>query len=141
MQAYARCHRYGQTNNVHVKVYYVPVTVERRLLEWRKRAANKMADTLTSSGANYVFTELFDEEESDDEDSDEDIDMVDLRSSDETDGDEGDAETTEDRRRTQFLLGLVDADGNPIGPNEDEDEATEDRDDDRKISVRRFVLD
>lgn len=141
MQAYARCHRYGQTNNVHVKVYYVPVTVESRLLEWRKRAANKMADTLTSSGANYVFTELFDEEESDDEDSDEDIDMVDLRSSDETDGDEGDAETTEDRRRTQFLLGLVDADGNPIGPNEDEDETTEDRDDDRKISVRRFVLD
>jgi hypothetical protein len=141
MQAYARCHRYGQTNNVHVKVYYVPVTVESRLLEWRKRAANKMADTPTSSGANYVFTELFDEEESDDEDSDEDIDMVDRRSSDETDGDEGDAETTEDRRRTQFLLGLVDADGNPIVPNEDEDETTEDGDDDRKISARRFVLD
>ena len=36
-QAYARCHRYGQKNNVHVKVYYVPVTVESRLLEWRSR--------------------------------------------------------------------------------------------------------
>merc|ERR1712029_785583 len=27
-QAYARCHRYGQKNNVHVRVYYTPVSVE-----------------------------------------------------------------------------------------------------------------
>jgi len=146
MQAYARCHRYGQKNNVHVKVYYVPVSVESRLLEWRKRAANKITATPTNSGANYVFTELF-EEDSDDEDSDDGIDMVDLRSSDETSGEEGnekpegDAETSQDHRRTQFLLGLVDADGNPIGPNANDEETAEDDDGDRKISARRFVLD
>lgn len=37
-QAYARLHRYGQKNEVLCKVYYSPVSVESRLLEWRKRA-------------------------------------------------------------------------------------------------------
>ena len=36
-QAYARLHRYGQQNEVVCKVYFSPVTVESRLLEWRKR--------------------------------------------------------------------------------------------------------
>eukprot|EP00548_Thalassiothrix_antarctica_P009465 CAMPEP_0194162918 /NCGR_PEP_ID=MMETSP0152-20130528/79758_1 /TAXON_ID=1049557 /ORGANISM="Thalassiothrix antarctica, Strain L6-D1" /LENGTH=316 /DNA_ID=CAMNT_0038872861 /DNA_START=480 /DNA_END=1427 /DNA_ORIENTATION=- len=35
-QAFARCHRYGQVNSVHAKVYFSPVSVESRLLEWRK---------------------------------------------------------------------------------------------------------
>mmetsp|Transcript_15855 Transcript_15855/g.24785 ORF Transcript_15855/g.24785 Transcript_15855/m.24785 type:complete len:119 (+) Transcript_15855:3-359(+) len=39
-QAYARLHRYGQTKPVDVKIYYNPVSVESRLLEWRKRAQN-----------------------------------------------------------------------------------------------------
>ena len=37
-QAYARCHRYGQEKPVHVKCYYAPVSVESRMLEWRKQA-------------------------------------------------------------------------------------------------------
>lgn len=36
-QAYARLHRYGQTREVECKVYYAPVSVESRLLEWRRR--------------------------------------------------------------------------------------------------------
>ena len=35
-QAYARCHRLTQTKQVTVKVYYTPVSVESRLLQWRK---------------------------------------------------------------------------------------------------------
>lgn len=150
-QAYARCHRYGQKNDVHVKVYYVPVTVESRLLEWRKRAASKMAATSSGSNATYVFTELFEEEDSDDESSDDGvIDMTDEGLSDEGSGEEsnkkstGNAESSEDHRRTKFLLGLVDADGNPID-NHDDDEGDDndgsDNDDDRKISARRFILD
>jgi hypothetical protein len=45
-QAYARCHRYGQTNAVHCKCYYTPVSVESRLLEWRKRAVNAGVEAL-----------------------------------------------------------------------------------------------
>ena len=37
-QAYARLHRYGQTREVFCKVYYTPVSVESRLLDWRRRA-------------------------------------------------------------------------------------------------------
>jgi hypothetical protein len=41
-QAYARLHRYGQTKPVEVKIYYHPVSVESRLLEWRNRALNNV---------------------------------------------------------------------------------------------------
>jgi len=37
-QAYARLHRYGQTKPVHCRCYYTPVSVEHRLLEWRRHA-------------------------------------------------------------------------------------------------------
>ena len=36
-QAYGRLHRYGQLHRVECKVYYTPVSVESRLLEWRKQ--------------------------------------------------------------------------------------------------------
>jgi hypothetical protein len=39
-QAYARLHRYGQHRSVVCKVYYTPVSVESRLLEWRRRITN-----------------------------------------------------------------------------------------------------
>ena len=110
-----------------------------------------MAGTSSGSNATYVFTELFDEEDSDDESSDDGvIDMTDKGLSGEGSGDEGsgkstgDAESSEDHRRTKFLLGLVDADGNPIGTHngdEGDDNDGGDNDDDRKISARRFVLD
>ncbi|KAL3913397.1 MAG: hypothetical protein SGILL_006508 [Bacillariaceae sp.] len=37
-QAYARLHRYGQTKEVVCSVYYTPVSIESRLLEWRKNS-------------------------------------------------------------------------------------------------------
>jgi hypothetical protein len=42
-QAYARLHRYGQEKEVVCKIYYTPVSVETRLLEWRKRATSQVA--------------------------------------------------------------------------------------------------
>lgn len=43
-QAYARLHRFGQKKAVHCKVYYAPVSVESRLLEWRRRATTHAPD-------------------------------------------------------------------------------------------------
>jgi hypothetical protein len=39
-QAYARLHRYGQKNEVSCTVYYSPVSIESRLLDWRKQSNN-----------------------------------------------------------------------------------------------------
>jgi hypothetical protein len=39
-QAYARLHRYGQKNEVCCTVYYTPVSIESRLLDWRKQSNN-----------------------------------------------------------------------------------------------------
>lgn len=39
-QAYARLHRYGQKKEVSCTVYYSPVSIESRLLEWRKQSNN-----------------------------------------------------------------------------------------------------
>jgi Helicase conserved C-terminal domain len=49
-QAYARIHRIGQTQKVEIKVYYSPVSVEARLLDWRNRAGsqNPDAETITN---------------------------------------------------------------------------------------------
>ena len=41
-QAYARLHRYGQKADVRVKIYYAPVSVESRLLVWRRRSAEEL---------------------------------------------------------------------------------------------------
>ena len=43
-QAYARLHRFGQKKAVSCKVYYAPVSVESRLLEWRRRATTHAPD-------------------------------------------------------------------------------------------------
>lgn len=52
-QAYARLHRYGQSKEVICKVYYTPVSVESRLLEWRKRAeVNK------ENGEEIIYAKL-----------------------------------------------------------------------------------
>ena len=130
-QAYARCHRYGQTRDVHVKVYYSPVTVEQRLLRWRRRAVEKLA-AAEPGGTNYVFSPLFEEGESEDGSDTGDADEMSVESVEDRDEDEDDEEddrkmsangedvedsakvAEEDNLRTQFLLGLVDEDGNPI---------------------------
>ena len=99
-QAYARCHRYGQTKPVHCKCYFAPVSVESRLLEWRRRAKG----TSTLQEPSVVYAENLDC------DSDEEgACML------EGDGTEGDEETTQ----TNFLLGVS------AGSESDEDDAVE----------------
>jgi hypothetical protein len=138
-QAYARCHRYGQTKDVHVKVYYAPVSVESRLLRWRKRSAQKFAPA--SNGPNYVFTKLYEDSgEGDDETSNNSVSLGGEGSDDEsTENDfneKENAENHEENLRTQFLLGLVDEHGNPVGgENEGIQHVVE-----RPISGRRFIL-
>ena len=75
-QAYGRLHRYGQTKEVQCKVYYTPVSVESRLLEWRKR--DKSAEV---GDQKVVFAQL--------------------KSADETEINED-----EDITQSRFLLGL-----------------------------------
>ena len=62
-QAYARCHRYGQRQPVHVRCYYAPVTVESRLLECRKRAFSDSRGTVTGPETQIVYSPIADENE------------------------------------------------------------------------------
>ena len=134
-QAYARCHRYGQQKDVCVKIYYAPVSVESRLLSWRKKAAAKMAGA-GSGAANVVYQELFDTDAFADDD---DVDMLDedfAMTEEGDDGEErGDEPTVEDANRTQFLLNL-----RPGRAAEDEEDYSDCEEDDRKVSARRFIL-
>lgn len=57
-QAYARLHRYGQTKSVSCCIYYTPVSVESRLLEWRKRIRNSNS----SEGETTIYAPLRNEE-------------------------------------------------------------------------------
>ena len=140
-QAYARCHRYGQTRDVYVKVYYAPVSVESRLLRWRKRSADKFA--AAKNGPNYVFSKLYEEgsvisetadgsagEDETDDYSDEEQSSV---TKEET------AEVHEETLRTQFLLGLVDEHGNPVG---DVTDLAQDHQNaaDQSVSATKFIL-
>ena len=136
-QAYARCHRYGQTNDVHVKVYYAPVSVEARLLRWRKRSGGKFT---TNNAPKYIYSELYCEKHDDatadfslgEDSSEEDFDEI--RSN---GAEEQSAEVHEENIRTQFLLGLVDEHGNPVGGEAPGDHAATL---DRPVSGRRFIL-
>ena len=147
MQAYARCHRFGQKRDVYVKIYYTPVSVESRLLKWRRRSTEKIA-ALTNKNTNYVFSRLYgDEDIEDDGYDDADIHRVSM-SGDEKEGEECDegetadeeeqsAEAGEENLRTQFLLGLVNEDGNPRNEDIDADDYVAI---DRSVSARRFIL-
>eukprot|EP00578_Thalassiosira_sp_NH16_P021382 CAMPEP_0181099756 /NCGR_PEP_ID=MMETSP1071-20121207/12826_1 /TAXON_ID=35127 /ORGANISM="Thalassiosira sp., Strain NH16" /LENGTH=1332 /DNA_ID=CAMNT_0023182433 /DNA_START=29 /DNA_END=4027 /DNA_ORIENTATION=+ len=142
-QAYARCHRYGQKKDVHVKVYFAPVSIESRLLRWRKRSVDENM-AATGDGTNYIFSQL----DSDvDDGCDETMDVKDgeeYKHEEDDDKIDGDGEVdspelAEDNLRTQFLLGLIDEDGNPTGEapnNGGYPHAAEAR-----ASARRFVLD
>lgn len=83
-QAYARLHRFGQTDEVNCKVYYAPVSIESRLLEWRKRASGR-----SNEDENTVFAPL----------------RVVLDGIDNSD-DAIKEESSSEESRTQFLLGL-----------------------------------
>jgi len=150
-QAYARCHRYGQKKDVHVKIYYTPVSVESRLLRWRNRAATRLSEACPyASPTKYVFKEMFEkeEEELDADDEDDVMDVMeeggDANKGEDDIGEEED--DVEDNRRTEFLLGLIDEHGNPMGAadnSSDDDDDDDDRryEDNRKIAARRFILD
>jgi hypothetical protein len=98
-QAYARLHRYGQTKNVEIKVYYSPVTVESRLLAWRELAKNETMNNsdVSETKASYTSICVDDEEAPNEADDGEDTPSNEAHESDD------DEETDQDR----FLLGLT----------------------------------
>ena len=82
-QAYSRLHRYGQTKHVECKVYFTPVSVESRLLEWRKLAKCKEPED-----EEVIFAKLQGEEDG------------------EADMDEMDERELDDIKQSRYLLGL-----------------------------------
>jgi SNF2 family DNA or RNA helicase len=98
-QAYARIHRIGQTQKVEIKVYYSPVSVESRLLDWRNRARSRNPDAETIT--NVIHGTPMEEDDDDD-----DVDDVD---------DDVDDDVREDDQ-VEFLLGrdLIDVDKEEI---------------------------
>jgi len=136
-QAYGRLHRYGQSKDVFVKVYYAPVSVESRLLRWRKTAAQRMdAAALQRSGNGHLLT-LKNEFEGDEtssnflEDGGEDANW---------DGESMSLELAEDNLRRRFLIGLVDENGNPTGGRNEEDLAEEEYHRQVSRASRSFVF-
>jgi SNF2 family DNA or RNA helicase len=108
-QAYARCHRYSQKHKVNVKVYYTPVSVESRLLEWRKCAKSSSSSSdIKASVCNFENDTEVIVHDMDEVSEDED----DWRSCDDerTIAAEGsnDSANNEDIAQTEFLLGLLD---------------------------------
>lgn len=97
-QAFARCHRYGQEKDVKVKCYYSPVTVESRLLEWRRQCQ-------AQSGNAKISTVMGDDDS--DDDGDDDVGDIEVT----REGTYEPEEKSEDTRRSMFLLGLVDENG------------------------------
>lgn len=89
-QAYARCHRYGQTRPVVCKCYYAPVSVESRLLEWRKRIGD--SDETEGKNTCIIYKSKVDGES--DEEDDDSVHNV--------------SKEEEEATQTEFLLGLND---------------------------------
>ena len=138
-QAYGRLHRYGQPKDVTVKIYYAPVSVESRLLRWRKTAAQRMnAAARKRSGNDHLLTLKDEFEDGDSSSSD--------FGGDEGEDAEGDCDTTsleiaEDNLRRRFLIGLVDENGNPAGEGRnDEDMAEEEYRRQVARASRSFIL-
>jgi len=112
-QAYARLHRFGQKRAVSCKVYYTPVSVESRLLEWRRRAKTHASEEEKTVYAPLRHSHDADDDNSqseqrmqehDDIDSDQSVeDDRKVESSKDTEDSEGIAE----ENQTRFLLGLT----------------------------------
>lgn len=73
-QAYGRCHRFGQKQPVVVKCYFAPVSVESRLLKWRKLVGEPSTTSdaeddrkMAPSEPNIVFARAIDREEDEEE--------------------------------------------------------------------------
>ena len=96
-QAYARCHRYGQQHAVEVKCYYTPVSVESRLLSWRKRAQlteNEQQRVLVNDTHIIVRDMSAVLDEGDECNADSDSQRI---------------EAAENATQSMFLLGLIDS--------------------------------
>lgn len=98
-QAYARLHRLTQTEAVKVKVYYTPVSVESRLLEWRKGAkvpaatcVNKIDNDMT------VIVHDMDEQEEEEEDGSSSIESSGIQEDDDDSSTEESEESNVRRR-------------------------------------------
>lgn len=94
-QAYARLHRYGQKNEVSCTVYYSPVSIESRLLEWRKQSNNYLPD---DEQVQFASLDGPDADEKDDHEHDSDDS--------EFEDDENDDNMMEEENQTKFLLNL-----------------------------------
>jgi hypothetical protein len=94
-QAYARCHRYGQEHPVHVKVYYAPVSVESRLLEWRKRASERPTGNITDTCVVYAAVATTEDHP---EEDDMEVDERDVAAA---------SDNEAEQSRTAFLLRLT----------------------------------
>ncbi|CAB9507231.1 DNA repair protein RAD5 [Seminavis robusta] len=111
-QAYARCHRYSQKHKVSVKVYYTPVSVESRLLDWRRQGGKVGEDQendadmreFQKSKTRVIIHEI--EDDSSDEGSLDD--SSDTRGSDSESEKKKEADDSHDIAQTNFLLGLLD---------------------------------
>ena len=92
----ARCHRYSQKHKVHVKVYYTPVSVESRLLEWRKgaKAASGAGSVCNFEQDTKVIIHDMEEDSANEEY--------------ESGSKEADDDVANDIDQANFLLGLLD---------------------------------
>jgi hypothetical protein len=116
-QAYARCHRYSQKHKVIVKVYYTPVSVESRLLQWRKgaKAALKQRGIGDEDDADAEFcrfdkgTKIVVHSIDENSDEEEEGSVTGSEASDcEGEKDNGKPNETLDIAQANFLLGLLD---------------------------------
>lgn len=111
-QAYARLHRYGQKNAVHCKVYYTPVSVESRLLEWRRRATTHAPEEEKTVYAPMRRNDKIAEKDIDDDNDDRnhnycsDDDESKTKGGEET-GSKESSDSIEEENQTRFLLGLT----------------------------------
>jgi hypothetical protein len=95
-QAYARLHRYGQTKEVNCVVYYTPVSIESRLLEWRK---NSTAGVPDDEEINFASLDGLAKYNDSDEDIDSDEEEEYKQENEDVDDDDMENQTT-------FLLSL-----------------------------------
>ena len=106
-QAYARCHRLTQTKPVAVKVYYTPVSVESRLLDWRK-GGKAPVDASDSNKMEYeqdnettIIVHDVDQEESCEDDASAGSDGSYIE-----DGEDNEDESDHEIDQAKYLLGL-----------------------------------
>eukprot|EP00531_Pseudo-nitzschia_arenysensis_P006309 CAMPEP_0116154918 /NCGR_PEP_ID=MMETSP0329-20121206/22033_1 /TAXON_ID=697910 /ORGANISM="Pseudo-nitzschia arenysensis, Strain B593" /LENGTH=807 /DNA_ID=CAMNT_0003651923 /DNA_START=167 /DNA_END=2590 /DNA_ORIENTATION=- len=125
-QAYARLHRFGQKKAVTCKVYYTPVSVESRLLEWRRRAkSHAQKEEKTVYAPLRHFSEKNNGNENDDG-SEQMIEEDGIQSNEkENSNDSEDSEDAADENQTRFLLGISSSGGEIATPHGD-DAVTED---------------